>query len=85
MLKHGKHYKGRATNKSSAPQDRKIKLCDIEFDEEKLRNLLVPQRKPKKWRFYDLYSDGGVESGNEFNENDSESGNGEIVKNKKKV
>ena len=35
-------------NKAPAPQDRKIKLNIIEFDEEKLRNLLTVQRKPKK-------------------------------------
>ena len=39
MLKYRNHYRGgQTTNKT--PQDRKIKLGDIEFDEEKLRNLL---------------------------------------------
>ena len=54
---------GRTTNKTSASQDRKITVSDIEFNEGKLRNLLAAQRKPKKRRYYDVYSDDGVECG----------------------
>ena len=44
LLKYRSHYKGRTTNKAPAPQDKKIKLSDIEFDKEKLRNLLTAQK-----------------------------------------
>ena len=44
LLKYRSHYKGRTTNKVPAPQDKKIKLSDIEFDKEKLRNLLTAQK-----------------------------------------
>ena len=85
LLKYRNHYKGRTTNKASAPQDRKIKLIDIEFDKEKLRNLPAVQRKPKKRRYYDVYSDDGVESGDDFSNSDSESYNEKIAKNNKKA
>ena len=65
---------GQTTNKN--PQDRKIKLSKIEFDEEKLRNLLsvTENRKPKKRCYYDdVYFDDDVESGDEFSENDNKS------------
>ena len=39
------------------------------------------QRKPEKRRYYDVYSDDGVESGDQF----SKSGIEEIVKKKKKA
>ena len=85
LLKYRNHYKGRTTNKASAPQDRKIKLIDIEFDKEKLRNLPAVQRRPKKRRYYDVYSDDGVESGDDFSNSDSESYNEKIAKNNKKA
>ena len=75
LLKYRNHYKGRTTNKAPAPQDKKIKLSNIEFDEEKLRNLLTAQRK------HDVYSDDGIESGEKFSESSDE----EIVKKKKKT
>ena len=85
MLRYRNHYKRRTTNKAPAPQVRKIKLSDINFDEEKLRDLLAVQRKPKKRRYYDVYSDNDVESGDEFSDSDSESSDEEIVKKKKKA
>ena len=85
LLKYRNHYKGRKINKAPAPQDRKIKLSDIEFDKEKLRNLPAVQRKPKKRRYYDVYSDDGVESGDDFSNSDSESYNEKIAKNNKKA
>ena len=76
LLKYRNHYRGgRATNKT--PQDRKIKLSDIEFDEEKLRNLLsaTQNRKPKKKHFHDVHSDDGIESDDEFSESNHKSSN----------
>ena len=43
------------------------------------------QRKPKKRCYYDVYSDDGVESGDKFNDIDSESGNEENAKKKKRL
>ena len=87
MLKYRNHYiVGRTTNKS--PQDRKIKLSDINFDEEKLRNLLsaMLNRKPNKRRYYkNVCSDDGIKSNDEFSEDDDESSVEEIVKKKKKT
>ena len=40
---------------SSAKQDRIIRLNDIEFDENKLKNLFAARKK--KRRYYDYYSD----------------------------
>ena len=86
MLKYRNHYKGRTTRKAPAPaQDRTIKLSDINFDKEKLRNLLAVQRKPKKRCCYDVNSDDGVESGDEFSNSDSDSSDEEIVKKNKKA
>ena len=86
MLKYRNHYKGRTTRKAPAPaQDRTIKLSDINFDKEKLRNLLAVQRKPKKRCCYDVNSDDGVESGDEFSNSDSENSDKEIVKKNKKA
>ena len=85
MLKYRNHYKGRTKNKAPAPQNRKIKLSDIEFDEEKLRNLLAAQRKPKKRCYYGIYSDDGIESGDEISDSDSESSDEKIIKKKKKA
>ena len=59
-----------------------IKLSDVKFDDKNLRNLLAVQRKPKTRRYYDVYSDDGGESGNEFRENESDSSNEGIVKKK---
>ena len=67
---------------------KKIKLNDIEFDEEKLRNLLyvTKNRKPKKKRYCDdTYSDDGTESDDKFSENNDKSSDEEIVKKKKKT
>ena len=75
LLKYRNHYKGRTTNKAPAPQDKKIKLSNIELDEEKLRNLLTAQRK------HDVYSDDGIESGEKFSESSDE----EIVKRRKRL
>ena len=87
LLKYRNHYRGDpAANKN--PQDRKIKLSDIEFDEEKLTNLLsaMQNRKPEKRRYYnDVYSDDGTESENEFSENDDESSDEEFAKKKNKT
>ena len=87
MLKYRNHYTGgRTTNKT--PQDRKIKLGDINFDEEKLRNLLsaMLNRKPNKRLYYkNVCSDDGIESNDEFSEDDDESSVEEIVKKKKKT
>ena len=61
-------------------------MSDIEFDEEKLRNLpTTVQGKLKKRRYYDFYSDDSIEFGNEFSESNSESSNEEIVKKKKET
>ena len=80
MLKNLNHYEGRTKNKTPAPHDKKIKLSNIKFDEEKLRNLLTPQREPKIRCYYEVYSDDGVETGNELSENNSESNDEEIVR-----
>ena len=85
MLKYRNHYKGLTRNKAPAPRDRKIKLSDINFEEGKLRNLLATQRKPKKRRYYDVYSDDGIESGDAFSDSDRENSDEEIVKKKKKA
>ena len=68
LLRYRNHYRGSRTTKKT-PQDRKIKLSDIEFDEEKLRNLgpVMQNRKPKKRRYYnDVNSDDGIESDEEL-------------------
>ena len=47
---------------------------------------MTQNRKTKKRRYYgDIYSDDGVESDNEFSENDDESSDEEIVKSNKKT
>ena len=80
MIKYRNHYRGsRITNQT--PQDRKIKLSNIEFNKEKLKNLLstTQNRKPKKRCYYDdVYSGDGFESDNESSENDGESSDEEI-------
>ena len=81
LLKFGNHHKGQTRNNAPAPQDRKIKLSNIEVDKEKLRNLLAAQIKPKKRRSCDVYSDNGVEFGDEFSTSSDEG----IVKKKKKA
>ena len=74
MLKYKNNCRGgQATNKT--PQDRKIKLSDIETDQQKLRNLLsaTQNRKPKKRRYYDdVYSGEGFEPEKGFSKNDDE-------------
>ena len=82
FLKYRNNYKGQTKNKAPAPHDKMIKLSDVKFDDKNLRNLLAVQRKPKTRRYYDVYSDDGGESGNEFRENESESSNEGIVKKK---
>ena len=57
LLKYRNHYKGRTTNIAPAPQDKKIKLSNIEFDEEKLRNLLTAQRKHESGEKFSESSD----------------------------
>ena len=77
MLKYRNHFRGgKVANKT--PQDRNIKPIDISFDEEKLINLLsvTQNRKPKKRCYYnDIYSNDGIESDNEFSENNDERSN----------
>ena len=61
-LKYGNHYRCVWTPNKTL-QDRKFKLSDIMFDEEKLRNLLsiMQNRKPKIRPYYnDVYSDDGI-------------------------
>ena len=87
MLKYRNHYRGGQTT-NETPQDRKIKLSDIEFNEEKLKNLLsvTQNRKPKKRRYYsDVYSDDGIESDDKFSEIDDESNNEELSKRRKRL
>ena len=87
LLRYRSHYKRGLTAKKT-PQYRKIKLSIIKFDEEKLRNLLSATQiwKPGKRRYYNnIYSDDGMESDNEFSENDGESSEEKIVKKKKKT
>ena len=87
LIKYRNHHRGsRTTNKT--PQDRKINLSNIEFNEEKLINYLsvIQNRKPKKKRYYDdVYSDDDIKSEDKFSENEDESSNEEIVKKKKKT
>ena len=82
FLKYRNHYKDQTKNEAPAPHDKMIKLSDVKFDDKNLRNLLTAQRKPKIRRYYDVYSDDGGESGNEFRENESESSNEGIAKKK---
>ena len=71
LLKYRNCYRGSwTTNKNS--QDGKIKLSNIKFDEEKLRNLLSERqnRKPRKKGYNDdVYSDDGIETHDKFSEN----------------
>ena len=87
MLKYRNHYRsGQTTNKT--PQDRNIELSDIEFNEEKLENILsvTQNRKPKKKRYYnDVYSDDGIEFDDKFSEIDDESSNEELSKRRKRL
>ena len=87
LLKNLNHYKGRPKNKAPVPHDEKIKLSkiNIKFDKEKLINLLTAQRKPKIRRYYGVYSDDGVKTGEEFGQNNSKSSYEEIVRKKKKT
>ena len=84
MLKYRNHYKSRTTN-GAPPQGRKIKLSDVEFDEEKLGSWLAAQRKSKKRCYYNVYSDDGVEFSEEFSESNSDSGDEKIVKKENKT
>ena len=85
LIKQRTHYRGGPiTNKNL--QDRKTILSDIEFDKEKLRNLLsaMQNRKPKERRYCnDIYFNDGVESDNKFSENEGKSSDEEIVKKQK--
>ena len=87
MLKYKNNCRGgQATNKTS--QDRKIKLSDIEIDQQKLRNLLsaTQNRKPKKRRYYDhVYSSDGFEPENDFSENDDENAMRKLSKTRKRL
>ena len=87
MLKYKNNCRGgQATNKT--PQNRKIKLSDIEIDQQKLRNLLsaTQNRKQKKRRYYDhVYSSDGFEPENDFSENDDENAMRKLSKTRKRL
>ena len=87
LLKYRNHYRsGQTTNKT--PQDRNIELSNIEFNEEKLENILsvTQNRKPKKKRYYnDVYSDDGIEFDGKFSEIDDEGSNEELSKKRKRL
>ena len=80
LIKHRDHFKDRTTSKAPAPQGKKLNLAISSLTK---KDLLVAQRKSKKKCYYDVSSDYGDESGDEFNKSDSDSTNEEIVKKKK--